>query len=83
VRAPAHPAKTSKKEPRHAVAVDAPIKTSNLRRLRRIEDQVRLHKMVEEDRYCPDILSQVASVQETSPCRAPASRSSKAICAAS
>ena len=34
-------------------------------RLRRIEGQVRgLHKMVEEDRYCPDILIQVASVQE-------------------
>ena len=50
---------------RHAVGVDSEIKTSNLKRLRRIEGQVRgLHKMVEEDRYCPDILMQVASVQE-------------------
>jgi DNA-binding FrmR family transcriptional regulator len=50
---------------RHAVAVDAEIKTANLKRLRRIEGQVRgLHKMVEEDRYCPDILIQVASVLE-------------------
>src|ERR1700759_709599 len=50
---------------RHAVAVEPEIKTSNLKRLRRIEGQVRgLHKMVEEDRYCPDILMQVASVQE-------------------
>ena len=36
-----------------------------MKRLRRIEGQVRgLHKMVEEDRYCPDILMQVASVHE-------------------
>src|SRR3954470_10692938 len=50
---------------RHAVAVDAGTKASNLVRLRRIEGQVRgLHKMVEDDRYCPDILMQVASVQE-------------------
>ena len=35
-----------------------------LRRLRRIEGQVRgLHKMVEDDRYCGDILNQIASVQ--------------------
>src|SRR4051812_25893607 len=52
-------------EHRHATAVDEPIKVSNLKRLRRIEGQVRgLHKMVEEDRYCPDILMQVASVHE-------------------
>ena len=51
--------------PRHALAVDPEIKSSNLKRLRRIEGQVRgLHKMVEDDRYCPDILMQVASVQE-------------------
>ena len=50
---------------RHALAVDGEIKTGNLKRLRRIEGQVRgLHKMVEEDRYCPDILIQVASVLE-------------------
>ena len=59
------PDKAPKKEPRHAVAVDGSIKSANLLRLRRIEGQVRgLHKMVEDDRYCPDILSQVASVQE-------------------
>jgi DNA-binding FrmR family transcriptional regulator len=34
-----------------------------VKRLRRIEGQVRgLQKMVEEDRYCIDILTQVASV---------------------
>src|SRR5689334_15321719 len=48
-----------------AVAVDPGIKDKNLKRLRRIEGQVRgLQKMVEEDRYCPDILTQISSVQE-------------------
>lgn len=50
---------------RKAVGVDAEIKASNLRRLRRIEGQIRgLQRMVEEDRYCADILTQVSSVQE-------------------
>lgn len=53
------------KTPEHAVGVDAAIKAANLRRLKRIEGQVRgLQKMVEDDRYCPDIITQVASVQE-------------------
>lgn len=35
------------------------------KRLRRIEGQVRgLQRMVEEDRYCGDILNQIASVQK-------------------
>jgi DNA-binding FrmR family transcriptional regulator len=50
---------------RHAEAVDPEIKTANLKRLRRIEGQVRgLQKMVEEDRYCPEVITQIASVQE-------------------
>jgi DNA-binding FrmR family transcriptional regulator len=50
---------------RKAVAVDADIKDRNLKRLRRIEGQVRgLQKMVEEDRYCADIMTQISSVQE-------------------
>ena len=50
---------------RHAVAVDPDIKERNLKRLRRIEGQVRgLQKMVEEDRYCADILTQISSVHE-------------------
>jgi DNA-binding FrmR family transcriptional regulator len=50
---------------RKAFAVDAEIKASNIKRLRRIEGQVRgLQRMVEEDRYCADIITQVASVQE-------------------
>jgi CsoR family transcriptional regulator, copper-sensing transcriptional repressor len=50
---------------RKAVGVDPEIKAANQRRLRRIEGQVRgLQKMIEEDRYCPDILTQISSVQE-------------------
>ena len=52
-------------EPRHAVAVDPDIKARNVKRLRRIEGQVRgLQKMVDEDRYCADILMQISSVHE-------------------
>ncbi len=50
---------------RKAFAVDSDIKLSNLNRLRRIEGQVRgLQKMVEDERYCADIVIQIASVQE-------------------
>lgn len=50
---------------RKAVGVDAAIKARNLTRLRRIEGQVRgLQRMVEEDRYCADVLTQIASVHE-------------------
>jgi DNA-binding FrmR family transcriptional regulator len=53
------------KKHEHAVGVDQEIKDANLKRLRRIEGQIRgLQKMVEEDRYCPDIITQIASVQE-------------------
>jgi DNA-binding FrmR family transcriptional regulator len=48
-----------------AHGVDPDIKAANIRRLRRIEGQVRgLQRMVEENRYCADIIVQVASVQE-------------------
>ena len=50
---------------RKAVAVDPDIKDRTTKRLRRIEGQVRgLQKMVAEERYCADILTQVSSVQE-------------------
>ena len=50
---------------RKAVAVDAGLKEKNTNRLKRIEGQVRgLQKMVDEDRYCADILTQISSVQE-------------------
>jgi len=60
------PSKTAlKPADRKAVAVDPLIKTSNLKRLRRIEGQIRgLQSMVAEDRYCADILIQISSVQE-------------------
>jgi CsoR family transcriptional regulator, copper-sensing transcriptional repressor len=41
-----------------------PNKQQLILRLKRIEGQVRgIHKMVEENRYCLDILNQVAAVQ--------------------
>ena len=50
---------------RTAVAVDPAVKDRNVKRLRRIEGQVRgLQKMVEEDRYCADIMTQISSVHE-------------------
>jgi DNA-binding FrmR family transcriptional regulator len=50
---------------RKAVAVDPDIKASNLKRLRRIEGQVRgLQKMIDENRYCPDVMVQLSAVQE-------------------
>ena len=50
---------------RKAVGVDPDIKERNLKRLRRIEGQVRgLQKMVDEDRYCADIMTQISSVHE-------------------
>ena len=50
---------------RHAIAVDPGIKAANIRRLRRIEGQVRgLQRMIEDERYCADVLTQISSVQE-------------------
>src|SRR4051812_35870624 len=50
---------------RKALAVDPGTKERNRKRLRRIEGQVRgIQKMVDEDRYCADILVQISSVQE-------------------
>ncbi|OYV69527.1 MAG: metal-sensitive transcriptional regulator [Gemmatimonadetes bacterium 21-71-4] len=50
---------------RHAAAVDPDIKERNLVRLRRIEGQVRgLQRMVDEERYCADVLTQLSSAQE-------------------
>jgi DNA-binding FrmR family transcriptional regulator len=56
---------TGGSEGRKALAVDPDIKSANLTRLRRIEGQVRgLQKMVEEERYCADVLTQISSVHE-------------------
>lgn len=53
------------KSGRKAHGVDPEIKARNLARLRRIEGQVRgVYKMVEDDRYCADILTQTSAIQE-------------------
>ena len=50
---------------RKAIAVDPEIKAETLRRLARIAGQIRgIEKMVEQERYCADILLQISSVQE-------------------
>jgi DNA-binding FrmR family transcriptional regulator len=50
---------------RKAAGVDPRIKAANRNRLRRIEGQIRgIARMVDEDRYCPDILVQIASVEQ-------------------
>ena len=50
---------------RKAHAVDPDIKARNQTRLKRIEGQIRgLQKMVDEDRYCADILVQLSAVHE-------------------
>ncbi len=56
---------SAKDTPRHAVAVDGERKAAAVRRLRRIAGQIRgLEAMVADERYCADILVQIASVQE-------------------
>lgn len=55
--APAHLA-----APRRAVAVDD--KAGLLTRLRRIEGQVRgVQQMIEDERYCPEVLAQLSAVE--------------------
>lgn len=50
---------------RKPAGVTPSIKKTNQNRLRRIEGQIRgLQRMVAEDRYCPDILIQIASVEQ-------------------
>ncbi len=52
-------------EGRKAVAVDPEVKERNVKRLRRIEGQVPgIQRMVDEDRYCADIMTQISAVQE-------------------
>ncbi len=49
----------------HAAGVEPEIREAVLKRLKRIEGQVRgLQRMVEEERYCADILMQIASAHE-------------------
>jgi CsoR family transcriptional regulator, copper-sensing transcriptional repressor len=47
----------------HTEAISGEVRADALRRLKRIEGQVRgLQRMVEDGRYCPDIMTQTASV---------------------
>lgn len=49
---------------RKAHGVDAEIRAANLRRLRRVEGQVRgVAQMVEDGRYCADISDQISAIQ--------------------
>lgn len=50
---------------RKAVKVDPATREANLKRLRRVEGQVRgLQRMITEERYCADVLTQLSAVQE-------------------
>lgn len=50
----------------HAAHVDAAVKDNMQLRLRRVEGQVRgVQKMVEEERYCPDVLTQMSAIHES------------------
>ncbi|RMH24251.1 MAG: metal-sensitive transcriptional regulator [Planctomycetota bacterium] len=54
----------TKKLARAATNVCAEDRAKNLARLKRIEGQVRgIAQMVEQDRYCVDVLTQIAAVQ--------------------
>src|ERR1043165_8992532 len=55
--------------PRKALAVDPDIKDRNLKRLRRIEGQLRgLQKMVAKARYCPVIMVQLGAAPQALRC---------------
>jgi CsoR family transcriptional regulator, copper-sensing transcriptional repressor len=54
------------RKPRHAVHVDSQLKEDLQLRLRRVEGQVRgIQRMVEEERYCPEVLMQMSAVHES------------------
>ena len=58
--------KRKNSKPEHAAAVDDDLKKDALVRLKRIEGQVRgVQRMVEEQRYCADILVQISAVHES------------------
>ena len=53
-------------KPEHALAVDDDLKKDALVRLKRIEGQVRgVQRMVEEHRYCTDVLVQISAIHES------------------
>lgn len=49
-----------------AEGVEPGLKAANLKHLRRIEGQIRgIAAMIEDDRYCADIINQVSAVRES------------------
>jgi len=57
---------TRNHSPAHAAHVDAGVKDNMLLRLRRVEGQVRgIQKMVEDERYCPEVLTQMSAIHES------------------
>jgi len=60
------PKKSAHKESHRATPRDATARQDLLLRLRRVEGQVRgVQKMVEDDRYCPDVLVQMSAIHES------------------
>jgi len=60
------PRKNIQKESHRATPRDANARKGLVLRLRRVEGQVRgVQKMVEEDRYCPDLLVQMSAIHES------------------
>jgi CsoR family transcriptional regulator, copper-sensing transcriptional repressor len=58
-------AKADSKE-KGALQHNAKAKQALLVRLRRVEGQVRgVHKMVDEERYCPDVLVQMSAIHQS------------------
>lgn len=58
------PTKATKCEHHVSPLVVQPNKSALIKRLNRVEGQVRgVTKMVEEDRYCVDVLTQIAAIQ--------------------
>lgn len=60
------PMKRNSTKPEHAAAVDDGTKKQAIVRLKRIEGQVRgVQRMVEEERYCSDVLVQISAIHES------------------
>jgi DNA-binding FrmR family transcriptional regulator len=60
------PKKTSSKQTHRAAPRETEAKNGLLLRLRRVEGQVRgVQKMVEDERYCPDVLIQMSAIHES------------------
>jgi CsoR family transcriptional regulator, copper-sensing transcriptional repressor len=58
--------KKAYKETNRAMPREAAARQNLLLRLRRVEGQVRgVQKMVEDDRYCPDVLMQMSAIHES------------------